>query len=451
MGFKLKVILSVCGMLLTIFLLAYCLFNTEYYATMLTLSLILLFQVAALLRLVTTTNRQLSRFLQAVKYADFSQSFRNRGLDSSFTELGGAFDELIERFRSERSEKEAQAAYLHAFVEQIPIAVLALNEDGSIPVSNSALRRLIHRQKIDHLAQITDYSRALSDTFSKLQPGQERSLQITHDEDTLHLMLSCSILRSRGEQQKLISIQNIQGALDAKEIQAWQNLIRVMTHEIMNSITPITSLAGTSAQYLDEASQLLARSEYEGNDLQALLGDIGSAITTIGNRSQGLMRFVESYRSLTHLPMPKMRQFRLARLFASVTHLMSEQAKAHGVCILTSCHPETLELQADPELLEQALINLVRNAIEATGDVNNPQIELGAVLKDRGRVEISVTDNGSGIEAENLENIFIPFFSTKRGGSGIGMSIVKQIVKLNGGNVKVLSTPGLQTSVLISF
>ncbi|MDT8398868.1 MAG: ATP-binding protein [Pseudomonadales bacterium] len=149
--------------------------------------------------------------------------------------------------------------------------------------------------------------------------------------------------------------------------------------------------------------------------------------------------------------MPRMRQFRIRELLNSVSSLMAEQARAHKVSLETRCQPETLELQADPDLLEQALINLLRNAIEASAELDRPRVAITAELKERGRVELSVTDNGSGIEPENLENIFIPFFTTKRGGSGIGMSIVKQIVKLNGGKVKVLSTPGVRTSVVISF
>lgn len=450
MAFNTRVILHIAGIILVTGLLAYCLFNTQYYATMLTLFLILCLQIAALLRYVTTTNRQLTRFLQAVTHADFSQSFRNRGLGRSFTALGQAFDELIQRFRRERSDKENQAVYLNAFVEQIPIAVFALHEDGRISICNSAFRRLLGVQAISHLKQLEGFNKMLAQACRSLTPGRTQSLQIQTDTEQLVLNLSCSILRKQGKQQKLISIQNIQSALEAKEIQTWQNLIRVMTHEIMNSITPITSLADTAKQYLQGTRYHLEK-DAAGIELTSELDDIEDALNTISNRGQGLMRFVESYRSLTRLPTPNIRMFRVQELFTSCSRLMEEQARQQGVNLEFLCSPETLQLHADPDLLEQALINLLRNSIEACEAAPDARITVTATLRDRGRVELRVTDNGKGMDKEQQENIFIPFYTTKRGGSGIGMSIVKQIVQLNAGSIRIETSAGHGTAVIVVF
>jgi signal transduction histidine kinase len=183
----------------------------------------------------------------------------------------------------------------------------------------------------------------------------------------------------------------------------------------------------------------------------ALLADAASATTTIGKRGQGLLRFVQSYRTLSRLPTPRPQTFRIKELLQSVTSLMAEQAATRHCVLGFACQPETLELQADPELLEQALINLVSNALDAVAGVQDPVIGLRGELRDKGQVVLTVTDNGCGIEAENLDNIFVPFFTTKRGGNGIGMTLVRQIVTLNGGSIRVSSAPGQGTTVLLAF
>lgn len=452
MGFNTKTVLHIAGILLTVMLLTWCVLNTTYYATMLTLTLVLAFQIHALLRYVSNTNRQLSRFLDAVKHSDFSLSFRHRDMQGSFAALGQSIDAVLDRFREERSAREAQATFLHAFVEQVPIAVLAVNEDGLIEVSNKALRRLIGKSEIRHLQQIADFDRSLARIMSGLKAGEEQALKLKKGNDIIHLKLSCSMLRLKGRAIRIISAQDIGDELEAAELNAWQNLIRVMTHEIMNSITPITSLAETSSQYLKEVEKSLGSADTaDAETMKMLLVDAENALETIGKRSQGLMRFVESYRTLTRLPEPEFESFYVNDLLANVASLMAEQTGKTHTAVSVECKPVTLELNADREMLEQALINLVLNALDAVSGVDNPAITLHARLKERGGVIMEVTDNGTGIDDDVLENIFIPFFTTKRGGSGIGMSIVRQIVKLNGGQVSVSSAPGKGTTITLAF
>jgi nitrogen fixation/metabolism regulation signal transduction histidine kinase len=479
---------------------------------MLTLSLMLALQITSLLHFISRTNRELVRFLDAVKYGDFSQSFQSRNSTRSFTDLGTSFDALIARFRNERSGKAEQASYLQALVQQLPIAVFSLHEDGRISLTNLACRRLFGINELTQLQQLRSFDAKLAGVLAELQPGHEMSLKVARDQTTLDLRLSCTILRNRGLQQKLVSILDIRSELEARELQAWQNLIRVMTHEIMNSITPITSLAETTGHYVQEAIEALANSErdlalkeqgfacnqrnfaqnernsvdrkqdcvqsahsltHDGpglaqheeaslrnakaipnishEEILGLLNDASNAVTTIGKRSLGLQHFVESYRSLSRLPTPQPQLFRVHELLQSICKLMDEQARAGAIVLECKCMPLTLELLADPELLEQALINLVKNSVEAVTEVAQPVITISAELRMLGHVRIMVTDNGAGISAENLENIFIPFFTTKRGGSGIGMSIVRQIVKMNGGSINVISAPGAGTTVNLDF
>ncbi len=451
MGFKLRVVLHVALLLLTMTALVLCGQNPGYIATMFALSLLLLVQIALLLRHVSHTNQELARFLSAVQYGDFSQSFRQSSRYSGFEELGAAFDGILERLRVERSEKETQAVYLQAFVQQLPIGVFCLHDDGHITLANFACLRLLGLKELNHLRQLASISDQLIATLQQLAPAQELSLQVQRLSSALDLRLSCTVLRSKGQQHKLISLLDIRSALENREMEAWHNLIRVMTHEIMNSITPLTSLADVANRYIAEARSELASSNADTASTLTLLDDAGSATATIGKRGAALMRFVESYRTLTRLPLPKPQLFEVAGLLRSVQALLQEQARQTQIQLSWHCHPINLTLQADPDLLEQALLNLVKNAFDAVTGMNGAQVSICALMSEGGTVLLEVRDNGCGIAADISDSIFIPFFTTKRGGSGIGLSLVKQIVQMNGGRISVVSAPGTGTCFTLRF
>ncbi|MES2606505.1 MAG: ATP-binding protein [Pseudomonadota bacterium] len=451
MGFNLRVLLHVGGLLLTLSALAWCLTHPGYYATLFTLSLLLMAQVTGLIRHINHTNHELARFLGAVQHGDFSQSFRNISGYAGFQNLGSAFDGVLERLRNERSDKEVQATYLQAFVQQLPIGVFCLHEDGHITLANLACLRLLGLKELNHARQLTIISEKFAAALSLLEPGQEQSLQIQRLSTGLDLRLSCTVLRSKGQQHKLVSLLDIRSALESRELEAWHNLIRVMTHEIMNSITPLTSLADTASRYISEARNELAQTDNAAPTTLGLLEDAGSATTTIGKRGAGLMRFVDSYRTLTRLPPPQPRMFDVASLLHSVQELLQEQAREVGIKLLCTCQPTNLTLHADADLLEQALINLIRNAFDAVAGVASPRVTLSAKLVEGGVVIIDVQDNGCGIAPDIIDSIFIPFFTTKRGGSGIGLSLVKQIVQLNGGRIAVTSAPAAGTCFTLTF
>lgn len=235
---------------------------------------------------------------------------------------------------------------------------------------------------------------------------------------------------------------------------AWQNLIRVMTHEIMNSMTPITSLANTASSCLQEIRSSCDPTDNDSNRRNKrddAMKDIEQALMIIKSRGEALMHFVENYRSLSQLPAPVFRRFRVDELFTRVLSLMTRQAQESGFSLTQDISPANLNLHADPDLLEQALINLIKNAIEAKRNVVQSEVRLTAALEARGHIRLQVADNGNGIAPDNLDSIFIPFFTTKQAGSGIGMSIVKQIISLNGGRINVQSSPGQGTVVTLNF
>lgn len=451
MGFNLRVSLHVAGILATLLLLAWCVSNTRYYATMTVLGLLLLAQVGSLLRMLHTTNRELERFMQALHYMDFTQRFRTRSGGGSFASLGTSFNQVLDRLRDVRSEREQQAAWLQNLVQHLPVAIVVLDEDERVVLANTALQRLLQRNTPPtSLTVFQGPATALADDIRALQPGREQMHKLARGGDTLQLKLSSTQWRSDGKLQKLVCIQNIEGELEGRELDAWQNLIRVMTHEIMNSVTPLTSLAETAGQCVSESRTLLETGDDTAR-VPALLEDAGEALDIIGKRGQGLVRFVGNYRKLARVPKPVPAVLELRQVFHRLQELLADALREAGVELVCECRPSNLQLVADGEQLDQALINLLRNALDAVQGRQQPLIRLRASLEEGGMIAVAVQDNGCGIAPEHLDSIFVPFFTTKRNGSGIGMSLVKQIVRANGGRIGVDSTPGVGTTVRVVF
>jgi len=231
----------------------------------------------------------------------------------------------------------------------------------------------------------------------------------------------------------------VQEQLEEKEMEAWQNLIRVLTHEIMNSVTPIASLASTVNDLLTESPN--QEKPIERIDTE-IISDVRGALQTIEKRSHGLLNFVDAYRNLTRIPRPNLQIVSLSEFFSRLKKLMHSQITEGSIDLQVHIEPDNLQLAADPELIEQVLINLLLNAIEAVAKQPNPVIKIFAKLDDKGRITIQVIDNGTGISEEIAEKIFIPFFTTKKKGSGIGLSLSRQIMRMHRGSLGVLSKKG---------
>jgi nitrogen fixation/metabolism regulation signal transduction histidine kinase len=438
---------QLCLLLVNCFGLVWLVLFSSWYAAMVVSVTLLVVQVFFIVRYLDQSNRAIARFLMSVKYDDVSQGFDREEAPSSYRQLGQAMEELVSGLQKARQEKEEQATYLRVLVQHIPVAVVALRSDGSVPLFNNAARRLFGLSEIREIGQLREFDAAFADAIETLEPGNERLVRVVQDSGLLQLNISATSLKLRGTAEKIISIQDIQGQLENQEMEAWQNLIRVLTHEIMNSVTPITSLAGTASETVGELIKALPDDSHMQEDLQ----DTSDALDTVGRRGAGLMRFVESYRSLTRLPKANIRIFRLDQFVNHISSLMAEPMKEQGIRFRGNVSPESLELSGDPELLEQAVINLVKNAMEAVDGADEPAVDLKARLGDKGHIIISVSDNGAGMDEDVRNSIFVPFFTTKRHGTGVGMSLVRQIMRLHRGQVGISSEPGEGTEIRLRF
>jgi len=424
------------------------LFQTSLYAALFIVGIFIIYQIYALIHYVEKTNRDLSRFFSSIKYSDFSQTFKDAGLGPSFNELRKSYSEVMNVFRKTRAEKEEHYRYLQTVVQHIGIGLIAYQPNGDVELINTAAKRLLGIPSLKNIQSLEPFSKKLVDTLFSIKPKGRALVKVEDQNELLHLALYATEFKLRGQIFSLVSIQNIHSELEEREIEAWQKLIRVITHEIMNSITPISSLASTINEMLKDCypvspEKRKIESEY--------LTDIHEAAQTIQKRSQGLLHFVDAYRNLTLIQKPSFQLFAVRELFLRVEKLMQANIKKKSIRLGVNIDPKTLELTADPELIEQVLINLLLNALQSVGGLKKAKIDLMAYLDGRGRIIIQVKDNGPGIDQENLEKIFIPFFSTKDKGSGIGLSLSRQIMRLHHGSITVQSSPNKQTVFTLRF
>jgi two-component system, NtrC family, nitrogen regulation sensor histidine kinase NtrY len=414
------------------------------FAAML-MALIIVLQLLEIFRFVSQTNRKLTRFLESVRYSDFISGFASDNkLGKSFKDLNLAFNEVLEAFRKARSEKEEHWQYLNTVVQQVRTGILSFDTEGNVQLVNANAKKFLGITNIKNLHELIDINPGLYHAIHNAESGKS---ELYKGSNELYLTVQATELRIRGTDIKLVTLQNIQPELQKQELEAWQNLTKVLRHEIMNSITPISSLTSTLRDILDH--EMVPRdAHYELTEEGA--DDLREGLSTIANRSKGLIKFIDAYREYTALPKPKLTTVRLKELLDHVSQLMKTELRKTPIQFHCLCDSEYLTIQADVEMIEQVLINLLKNAIEALEEAENPQLTLRGYY-DENVVKIEVIDNGAGIIPEALERIFVPFFTTKRTGSGIGLALSRQIMQMHSGSITVESEPEVKTVFTLKF
>lgn len=447
-SFRLQVIIRVLLLVASVILLLFLFLKSGLTVSPLILALLIVFQVFTLIMYVEQTNKKLTGFLNSIKHADFSSSFSEKGLGSSFEELNQAFNQVIDEFRKYRSEKEEHLNYLLTVIQHVSIGMLAFREDGKIDQFNQAITRLFNIRYIKNVRDLDNVKPGLSEKLCGMKAGDNLLIKVFVDDELLQLAVNATQFKMRGQQFTLLSFQNIHNELEEKEIESWQKLIRVLTHEIMNSITPISSLAGTvRGMLLDESEDdTVKMHELDEEDVES----VQSALSTIEKRSQGLLNFVEIYRNLTRIPKPNFRYFPVLQLFENAEQLLGVKMAENNIQFRYVISPETLMVTADPDLIDQVIINLMLNAIDAVKEQEEPKIVLAA-QEVNGKVKIEVKDNGQGIKPDIMDKIFMPFFTSKKHGSGIGLSLSRQIMHLHKSSISVRSKLNEGTVFTLTF
>ncbi len=393
------------------------------------------FQVKLLIDFLDRTNQNLTSYLNSVNFDDFTFSARGDIKDPAVLQLEKQLNEAMKKLRSSRREKDSESLFFKNIVMHAGIGLIVFKEDGKIEIFNSAARKLLKTTHTNTLEDLKEVE-SLVNAFQKLKTGGRELVRLKIGEEIVQLSIYAIELTLRGENVKLISLQNIQSELEEKEMEAWQNLVRVLTHEIMNSVTPISSLAGIVE---DDLKQKLREQKDEPLSKEQLQ-DIHLSLQTISKRSEGLIHFVKEFRSLTSIPKPRPTQFDVRSLLEEISLLHRKELTEKNILLTIQIYPEDLTLLADRSMIEQVVINLFKNAIQAFEDQVEKRIELIASLNERSKPVIAIRDNGSGIDPEAIDKIFIPFFTTKKSGSGIGLSLSRQIMRQHQGSLTVKST-----------
>lgn len=445
---RFHIITRVSAIALTLFLLFYLASNNAFSLTVILVSILVIVQVATLIRYLDRTNKEILTFFEAIKNNDFSfpDPKKNEGLYDQY--LREQFEVVIKKLRQSGLTKDARHQYLTTIVQHVGIGLITFNSKGEIQIMNIAAKRLLKTENIKKIEELGRINKQLVTSFKKLKTGGRELLIVEIGGEEKQLSIYAIELSLNDEHFKLISLQNIRTELEEKEMEAWQKLVRVLTHEIMNSVTPISSLATTVendlTRYLGSNSE---NCTIEKEDLE----DIHMAIQTIQRRSEGLIRFVNDFRSLTHTPEPKFQLVMLKDLFDQLYVLLKGEFDKNQVHFTSKVTPKSLSIELDPELIQQVLINMIQNAIQALGEQHNKVINLSAFQDDKNNTLIIIKDNGTGIDEEAQRKIFIPFFTTKRKGSGIGLSLSKQIMRQHHGSIAVRSKPDEGSEFILRF
>jgi nitrogen fixation/metabolism regulation signal transduction histidine kinase len=366
------------------------------------------------------TVKDMKRLIESIRFAEFNVSFKNFSKQGLAPELILNMEDSISHFNKRLRKMEAEQNFYDILLNRIDFGIIVVDKRGKINWINKAALDVLGKPQPRTLSDLKSVSPDLPETLDRMLPRETKIIRIEQGKTVYQMAVTAIYLISEGRELKLISLKNIQSVLEESESDAWKKLIRVLTHEIMNSLTPIISLSETFSEPNDENREWLSR-----------------AMQTIHRRSKGLVDFVNNYKKLTHIPQPVMSRFPAREWIDDIARLL----KADGFVFDSSVHPQDIVIEADRGLMEQVLINLIKNACESAPPDKSVTVKVSISKNEYQRPVIHVSDNGEGILPEVLDKIFVPFFTTKTSGSGIGLSICRQIVNLHGGTISVKSEP----------
>lgn len=406
---------------------------------------ILAFQFYDLYQLLNKAQNEVKEFAESIHYRDFSRHFNVKHAPAELQPLREGFNEINSTFKVISREKETQYVYLQKILELVDTGILSYKTDtGEIVWMNESFKRMMGIPYLKTIHSLEKRDEGLYKEAINIKTGESKLATATNDKTSFKVLLSATAFQTDDQTFKLIAFQNVNEALDENEAEAWRKLLSVMTHEIMNSVAPISSLAETLKNRLHQSVEHLQNKE-------GSVDDLALGIETIQRRSEGLLKFAETYRNLNKITTLNSKKILVRDLFENLNQLMQPTLEQKQIELDIILKDPAVTIVADINLLEQVLINLLVNAIEAVKDKPDPQIILTASTTTAGKTVIKVSDNGSGMSAEILDKIFIPFFSTRKNGSGIGLSLCKQIMLLHKGNIRVQSKEGEGSSFILVF
>lgn len=443
--FRLHILARIIVLTISLCLFSYMVLIAGLKASAIFIGILIFAQIGNLIYFTEQTNRVLTRFFSGIRYDDFTSTMHQESKGKTFDALNHELSNVVGQFQKIRLEKEENYRYLEQVFHHLSIPTISIRNGKEINFINQAGRILF---PLPSIRKPEDLDESLLNAIREMRSGEKRLVRITRNGEVIPLIISVTAFKLQGVGYQLVSFQNIRREVEKTETDAWQKLIRVLTHEIMNSVTPVTTLADSLHALIFQSDQ----KTFRGPDITPdQAKDILQAITIIRNRSKGLLNFVETYRNLTRIPVPQFENIGIGPFFQDIQRLFATRFQKEEITFELSIVPEKITLWADLSLTEQVVINLIINAIHAVEGCAEKYITLIAGENALGQVQITVKDNGCGIPAEQLEEIFIPFYSTKKEGSGVGLSISRQIMQAQGGDIRVNSREHEGSAFILTF
>lgn len=428
---------------LVMMLLAWFVIN-KYFLLLALLIPVGIFLMYSIYNMLKKAQDEVQEFVESIHYRDFSRYFNVKQAPAELQTLRKGFNDINSTFKVISKEKETQYQYLQKILELVDTGIISYDTtSGELNWMNDTFKKMMDIPYLKTIHSLEKRDAALYEAMMSIRPGQNKVVELTKESSKVKILLAATMFQTEGKKNKLIACQNINEALDETEARAWQKLLSVMTHEIMNSVAPISSLAGTLKNRLLTNPAIQSITSGDRDDLE--LG-----LETIQRRSEGLLKFAETYRNLNKITTLHLDKIFVRDIFENLQTLMQPTLDQKNVELEVILKDPNVTASIDINLIEQVMINLMVNALEAVKEEEQPKIVLSAIHENN-KLVIKVADNGTGIPAELLDKIFIPFFSTKKSGSGIGLSLCKQIMLLHNGNIKLQSIEGKGTVFILSF
>ena len=443
-NFYIQLVVRILLITLTAILLGFGVVTPAYIWLFVSL-IALVIQVYSLIRYINSTNRKIAYFFDAIKNEDFTLRFPERVAIKSFKELNQSLNRVNGLIQEVHVQLQIREKYYQEILKQANIGIMTYNAKGHILYANPSLEKLLNYSPLNHIKQLKQIDHGLYEVFEPFQPFERKLFQLTNEREQIQLALKSTSVVLQDDPLLLVVVQDIREELDEKETESWVRLIRVLTHEIMNTITPITSISDSILKYYQK--------DEEGAPLPMDPDKMSSAtrgLEVIRSQGNDLMEFVQSYRSFLNVPKPDKKLVSVRRLFEKVQVLMQPDLNDR-IHFSWEYAPGDLELYIDEKQINQVLVNLIKNAIHAVENQAEGQVIVKGGIDAAGQNFLQVTDNGPGIGPELIQEIFVPFFTTKEKGTGIGLSLSRQIVQLHGGTLQVHSDPGAQTVFRLKF
>ncbi|MBL3654660.1 sensor histidine kinase [Fulvivirga sediminis] len=441
-SFRIFILIAVCTIVILAFGIAYATIYTQWIFTPLALTIILIATSLYIIKHTEKTNLKLTQFLLSIKQGGFNSTFLENNGNHPDVNLNSALNDIIKEFQKLNIEKERQYQYLKTLNENISVGLVSYEEDGSVKMINPAAKALLQKPLLRNISELTTIDSKLHKTVTNLKAEEKKVIKTFIGQESQQLSVQLKEFIVDQKKVRLLLIQNLVFELDQKEVEAWQKLISVLTHEIMNSVTPIASLTSSVNQLLQQNN----KQELSKDDR----ADIYYSLDTIEKRSKGLIKFINVYKDFSKTPELTFSKFDLISTTHHLLQLITPDLEKKQVQYNLQNTARAVKIWADQQMIEQVMINLLKNALEAIKEVEKPCLKI-IIEAAANKTKVSISNNGPWIPPSKLEKIFIPFYSTKKGGSGIGLSLARQIMKLHNGNIQVYSAEGVGSTFTLTF